>query len=164
MIKVLVCGALLVSLTGCATRLAPVEAETLTISRGACFGFCPVYRISATSSGIVEFTGVRHTAYLGNKQVQIGRDVVARLLAQLAPFRPTAATLPFQCEATVSDQSDYEVTWTAGTKPQPNSLTFNSGCHSVEGLKLRSILESAPAVLGVGDEAKQLTRPGASRG
>lgn len=164
MIRVLVCGALLASLTSCATRLAPADAETLAISRGACFGFCPVYRVSATSSGTVEFTGVRHTAYLGNKQVRVGRDVVARLMAQLAPFRPTAGAAAFQCEAGVSDQSDYIVTWSAGTNSQPNSLTFNSGCHSVEGLKLRSILESAPPLLGIGDEAKQLTRPGASRG
>ena len=57
----------LLSLGACAATSTPPEtasqpaAETIAVSVGPCFGFCPVYKVAVSPAGMVTFTGERHT-------------------------------------------------------------------------------------------------------
>lgn len=162
-ISVPVFAGLAALVAACSTIPAPVTPEQISISRGPCFGFCPVYDIQLIGDGKVGFTGVRHTAFVGTKQEAADPDVIASIIGQLAAYRPTDGSRAFECEQAVSDQAAYTIRW---QKPgsSPVSLTFDGGCRSPQGAALRSILDAIPAQVGMADEAAQVTRPGASRG
>jgi hypothetical protein len=164
MFKLAVFGAaILTTLNGCATSL-PSRAEAVTIERGGCFGFCPVYSLETRQDGTVIFTGIRHTAYLGVKQHRVSKQAASIILAKLAEFRPTAASSELPCTTAGSDQARYVLTWDASRNAPSTSLEFNSGCRSPEGNRLRLLLESIPGLSGVEADAKQMTRPGVPRG
>jgi hypothetical protein len=159
-------------LSGCVTRSArpgrsdrPVKIqESIAYEVGPCFGFCPVYNAAIASNGRVSFEGIRHTVTLGSKTVEAGASVYRDFAQALAPFRPPAgASATTTCDARISDQQHYRIVWTAadGTK---SVLEHDRGCRSPRNDALNSILESAPERLGLASIAKQITRPGASRG
>lgn len=157
------------ALAGCAASLterptSSVGTDTIAVSRGPCFGFCPVYTLSVTPSGAVTFDGTRHTAMLGSHTRDAGREEYGRLARDLAPFRPaTGTTRETACETRISDQQHFRVTWTspAGTI---TTLNHDRGCRSGTNDTLNQFLDAMPAQLGVDGWAAQLTRPGASRG
>ncbi|MDX1666001.1 MAG: DUF6438 domain-containing protein [Saprospiraceae bacterium] len=60
-----VCSALLVLLTGCVTPLKQVRLDRLdewiVMSKGPCYGLCPVYTLTVYQNGITTFQGEEHT-------------------------------------------------------------------------------------------------------
>ncbi len=84
---------LLAGLLACAPRAAaPPAAETskqagstpvITLERTPCFGRCPVYRVSASSDGIVVYEGKAHVRQLGAASGRINPERVAALLSEL---------------------------------------------------------------------------------
>lgn len=152
------------TLTGCASLPRQGSIETVKITRGGCFGFCPVYELEAMGGRNVVFRGLRHTAFVGVRQRQVQEQAVASLLLQLEPFRPTSATANFICASSTTDQAEFQISWGRSSTNRRTTLTFNSGCQSLEAKKLRALLEGAPRLVGFGPEAAQVTRPGASRG
>jgi hypothetical protein len=161
----------LVALGACATHqlpmetgAAPVPADTISVSVGACFGFCPVYKVSVSPDGTLRFEGERHTATLGVRERRAGPQAYRRLTADLAPFRPAhGATAEVPCDAQVTDTSTYVVTWTA---PDGSITTaqHQGHCPSGPGQALDAVLRDLPQRLGITDWARQTSRPGASRG
>jgi Domain of unknown function (DUF6438) len=85
-------GALLVM--ACAPRKAasppPDSSQTsiqqemaVTLERTACFGGCPVYRISVSPSGAISYEGKAHVRQLGGATGQIPVERVNALLSEL---------------------------------------------------------------------------------
>lgn len=55
----------------------------ITLERTACFGSCPVYRISVTPSGTVRYEGKAHVRRVGPDSTHIARQQVDTLLADI---------------------------------------------------------------------------------
>lgn len=139
-------------------------AETITISVGPCFGFCPVYNVGIVPKGTVTFEGKRHTVVVGERQHDAGAAAYRTLAADLAAYRPhTGTTATVECEAAISDTSTYTITWTNPRGDKTVALHRRS-CSGGPGKALDAILEDVPSRLGIADWAKQITRPGESRG
>lgn len=158
------------ALTGCAMGSGPKSpsashaGEVIEISVGPCFGFCPVYEVRVGADGLVVFDGERHTAIVGERRRSAGPQAYRALADDLAPFRPAPGTEGVvACEAAISDTSSYTITWTdaAGGK---TVATHRSGCTGGPGHALDQVLHDLPTRLGISDWARQVTRPGASRG
>ncbi|WP_293423154.1 DUF6438 domain-containing protein [Phenylobacterium sp.] len=151
MLRAIAAAALLAGLAACATPApgAPPAAETLAISVGPCFGFCPVYSVEVKAGGQVVFVGERHTTVEGRREAQApagGYEAVARALA---PFRPaTGASEQTTCERQATDMSHYTVVWSAADGTQTR-LNHDGGCMSAKNARLMAALKSAPARLGV---------------
>jgi Domain of unknown function (DUF6438) len=138
--------------------------ESLTVSTGPCFGYCPIYDLTVNSEGVVKFHGERHTMLLGDRELHLSPAKYKEATTLLEPFRP-ADTLISQtkCDDTITDGQTYEITWT-NAAGQKKILRHNRGCLSAQNEKLNQALDRLPALLGVEDLSKQITRPGVSRG
>lgn len=76
-----------VVLTACAPVEAPAETPTMSdveigLTRGACYGFCPVYTVTINGEGEVRYEGRRFVNAVGERTSTIPREDVARLLAR----------------------------------------------------------------------------------
>ncbi len=142
----------------------PTPVETITVSVGPCFGFCPVYDVSLSPRGDVTFIGTRHTAVLGTRNRQIDRATGRRIASALAPYRPAGGTTArVDCDAAVTDTPTYSISWTDSAGVQ-STANHQGGCPSGKGHELDAVLRDLPTFLGIADWASQKTRPGASRG
>lgn len=159
------------TLTACAAGTPPMPSapnpspiESVTVSVGPCFGFCPVYDATIASNGLVSFVGSRHTAVLGERRLNVGADAYRTVADELAVFRPAAGTeARIQCDAAISDMSAYTIRW-QGSDGQVTVATLQSRCPAGPGARLDAILRGLPGRLGIEEWAKQTTRPGESRG
>lgn len=143
---------------------AAPEAETIAISVGPCFGFCPVYNVTIAPEGAVRFQGLRHTVVLGEMRREAGNGSYRALAAELAPYRPVSGTsAAVECDTAISDTSIYTITWSDPTGRQ-TVATHHRGCRVGKGQRLDAILDGVPAQLGIEGWARQVTRPGATRG
>ena len=139
-------------------------AETVAVSVGPCFGFCPVYDVAIAPDGEVVFIGQRHTAVVGERRRAAGLSTYRSVLRDLAPFRPaTGGEAAIACDAAISDTSSYTITWTEASGRRTVAM-HHSGCTGGPGHDLDFVLRSLPDRLGIAGWAKQVTRPGASRG
>lgn len=161
----------LMSLPGCTAGTPPVSSgpssspvEAVTVSVGPCFGFCPVYDMTVGSDGVVSFVGKRHTAVLGERRRKVGSGAYRALAQELAAFRPASGTEErVQCDAEISDTSAYTVRWQR-SDGDATVATSQSHCRSGPAARLDAILRGLPGRLGVGEWARQTTRPGEPRG
>lgn len=157
-------------LSACVTPLntsrtdAAQGAETIIVSVGPCFGFCPVYDVTVSPNGRIRFVGKRNTAVLGERTRDAGRTAFRLLTNDLARFRPaTGSATAVECEAAVSDTSAYTLTWT-NAGGISTTATVQSSCPGGAGQDLVTLLRALPAHLGIGAWATQMTRPGGHRG
>jgi Domain of unknown function (DUF6438) len=82
---------LLIALAACGHRApdapAPeagsVSATVVTLERGPCFGTCPVYRVSLSSGGTVEFVGTRFVSRAGTDTARVAAGAVESLMQSL---------------------------------------------------------------------------------
>lgn len=161
----------LTALAGCTTDSARTDAaaaamsgESISIAVGPCFGFCPVYRTTVTSAGSVIYTGERHTEFVGERRREAGVAVFSSLSADLAAYRPAdGATQQVECDAAITDTSIYTITWRRADGIEAIA-THQSRCSGGPGQKLDTVLSTLPQRLGITAWAKQVTRPGVSRG
>jgi hypothetical protein len=90
----IIAAAVLLSLASCARNEAaskPAEgssqsvtsAPAITLERTPCFGSCPVYRISVSPSGEVQYEGKAHVRKLGVATGKIPRERLDALLSEL---------------------------------------------------------------------------------
>ena len=79
---------------GCTPKRVPTPAETpdrsaaatgeaISLERTACFGRCPVYGITVTSTGAVTYEGTTNVRRIGRATAQISQDSVAGLLREM---------------------------------------------------------------------------------
>jgi hypothetical protein len=147
-------------------RPGPIAAaeDQILVSVGPCFGFCPVYDVAIAPDGSVTFDGKRHTEVLGTRTRSAGKSAYEALARDLASYRPASgASEKVPCESMITDTSTYSITWidAAGRK---SIATHSRGCSGGPGQALDKLLETVPVRLGIEAWAKQVTRPGASRG
>lgn len=161
----------LISLGACAsTSQVPTKSaaggslETIAVSVGPCFGFCPVYDVVLAPNGDVRFSGKRHTAELGDRAGHTSVQTYRAVAGDLAPFRPADGTTQrVECTAAISDTASYTITWTAADGRRAVA-THQAGCQDGPGRALDGVLATLPQRLGVAAWARQTTRPGSSRG
>ena len=55
----------------------------VTLERGPCFGTCPVYRVSLSGNGRVQFVGTRFVSRLGTDSARVDPENVAGLVRSL---------------------------------------------------------------------------------
>ncbi|MBC7166404.1 DUF6438 domain-containing protein [Phenylobacterium sp.] len=152
MLRALAATALFAGLSACVAMpepRAPAAGETISLSVGPCFGFCPVYSVEVTPGGHVVFEGERHTGVEGRREAQAPDGGYAAVARALAPYRPaTGASEQTTCERQATDMSHYTVVWTAadGTK---TTLNHDGGCMSAKNAKLMEALKATPQRLGV---------------
>lgn len=168
--SVMLAPAALLGLGGCSAQTAhapvttPLAMATIAISVGPCFGFCPVYSVTVASDGTTTFEGERHTALLGRKQRDGGEVAYQRMFEALAPYRPAnGAEAQTSCDQRISDQAHYTITWTS-PDGIVTKLDHDKGCRSAANEALNAALQALPKQLGIEPWARQMTRPGASRG
>jgi len=139
-------------------------SEEIRISRGACFGFCPVYTLAVTPAGRVDFEGERHTAVLGPRSHSVGRGVYEDVRRALAPVRPaTGSEREVPCPAAATDMPRLTVEWIRadGTR---TALTQRMGCRDPETAGIELTVEEQLRRLEVDEWAAQKTWPGDPRG
>ena len=79
---------------GCTSSRAPAPAElpdrsavateaAISLERTACFGRCPVYRVSVTRAGAVTYEGRANVRRIGTAAAEISPDSVAALLREM---------------------------------------------------------------------------------
>lgn len=96
----------------------PVDAR-IEMSRGRCYGTCPVYRVVLFADGGVHWHGERHVLVRGDAVGQIQGEAFAELWQQLraAPFDELPAEFPVHpspwCPTMLSDSPSVEVALTA---------------------------------------------------
>lgn len=157
-------GACAADSSGVEPTPAPAAGETIAIAVGPCFGFCPVYEVSIAPGGAVTFTGERHTEVTGKREAAKGAATYTAVARDLAPFRPAdGTTARVECDAAITDTSSYTITWT-DTAGRQTVATHQRGCHGGPGQALDVLLGDLPERLGIAGWAKQVTRPGVSRG
>jgi hypothetical protein len=84
MIKMLL-AAFAVAAAACAPVTAePVSSEPaeIVLTRSVCYGFCPAYSVTITSTGEVSYVGRAFVNVVGEAHAQIAPEEVARLLAR----------------------------------------------------------------------------------
>lgn len=170
-VRMFIAASIAIASSGCAANPAPtlaghqpVIAETIAISVGPCFGFCPVYSAKVSPDGTVSYAGTRHTALLGERQRAAGVGIYRAIAADLSLYRPAdGTTTRVGCDSAISDTSMYEITWTDPSGRQ-TVATHKRGCQSGAGKALDTVLEALPARLGISTWSKQTTRPGEPRG
>ena len=83
-VTILIAVALIV--TGCARTqtLIPNDLKdvTITLERTACFGVCPVYKLSIHGDGTVIYEGIRFVSIEGTIKTTIGEDKIKQLVSE----------------------------------------------------------------------------------
>lgn len=84
---------------------APV---TITLTRGACFGFCPVYRVSIRETGEVVYVGEQFVNVRGEQRAQIAPEALQALVARFDEIG--FDNLQDEYRAPVTDHPTYTIT------------------------------------------------------
>ena len=76
-----------IAFSACAPVASPAEPQSMSnvqirLSRGACFGFCPVYEVTISGNGDVHYEGRNFVNVVGERTATIPSEDVARLLAR----------------------------------------------------------------------------------
>lgn len=158
-------------LIGCTPRVqqpgvpSPAPAgEEIRISRGPCFGFCPVYTVAVTPAGRVDFKGERHTAVLGERAHSVGPAVYGKVREALQPLRPGSATeQDFVCSVQATDMARLTVEWVSANGTR-TAFHYDTGCRDEEGARIARTIEEQVRRLEVDGWATQKTWPGDTRG
>jgi len=100
---------LALALAACAPVPSAAEGPAvITLTRTACFGFCPAYRVSITSAGEVTYVGEAFVNVRGEQRASIPAADVERLLARFDEIR--FDQLEDEYRAPVSDMPTQTIT------------------------------------------------------
>ena len=129
---------------------APVE--TISFETGPCFGRCPIYRFTISSSGDGRFEGIRFTAFTGARPFHASHAQYRAFARQLEAIRPARGAVRYEgsaCRTMATDLPSTQVTWRSRRGTQ--SLYFYHGCDMQLNRALAERLNAAPALLPIGD-------------
>jgi hypothetical protein len=138
-------------LAGCKDGAGPAVQEPvkISLSRSACFGFCPIYQVTLSDNGSVVYEGTRFVVVKGKKEYGVPMEEVAALAAKFdaANF----FSLKDEYRAQITDNPTYTVTFTRGdkTKTVVDYLGTNVGMpQSVRELEdeIDRVAKTAPLV------------------
>jgi Domain of unknown function (DUF6438) len=129
---------------------APRESESITYETGACFGFCPIYRVTVGADGSGVFVGRRFTTVVGERGFRLSSAQYRVFAAHLAPLRPAAGTIRYDNEARCgpmpTDMPTVDVGW-QGPGRRAASIHYYYGCSRQRAMAER--LRTAPALLPI---------------
>lgn len=86
------------------------SAVTITLTRGVCFGFCPVYRVSISADGEVIYNGEQFVNVRGEQRARISPEAVRGLLARFDEIG--FESLQDEYRAPVTDHPTHTITLT----------------------------------------------------
>lgn len=95
------------------------RAPFIELKSGACFGFCPVFRLTVRNSGLVEYEGIRFAEKIGLDSFQLNKTEMAGLREKVRQVN--LWQYPDRIETQVADAPF--VTLTAYRDTQPKSVT-----------------------------------------
>ena len=83
-VTILIAVALII--TSCARTETPIPSDlkdvVITLERTACFGVCPVYKLSIHGDGTVIYEGIRFVRIKGTIKTTIGEDKIQQLVSE----------------------------------------------------------------------------------
>ncbi|HYI63363.1 MAG TPA: DUF6438 domain-containing protein [Allosphingosinicella sp.] len=131
---------------------APPERTGITYQTHACFGFCPVYRVTVSPDGAGLFEGRAHVAIRGQRRFRISPAQFRAFARHLEPARPATGSISYdssnRCRGAgmpPTDGSAVGISW-VGADRRRQSLYFYNGCQNRE---LRDRLARAPRLLPI---------------
>lgn len=164
MLRIGAMGALLMLTAGCITdrgeediassgSAAARANDTIKVSAGPCFGFCPSYSVTVTADGSGLLVPVRNTSVPGPTRFTVTTAQYRKLRASLAAFRPATGQSKRigqgeNCERFATDMPGYDIEW-AREGADKTELDFQSGCFDARYAKLRSALSAMPRLLEI---------------
>lgn len=108
---------MMLAMVGMLVACAPVDAQpqasedvTITLARSACYGACPIYRVSVDGAGNVTYNGEAFVNVRGEQRAQIPASDVQALLRRFDEIGFTR--LRDQYRANVTDLPTYSITLT----------------------------------------------------
>ena len=128
------------------------EPETILFETGACFGTCPVFRLTVRGDGTATFQGIRYTAVRGTREFRITPRQWRAFANHLAPLRPRSGSIDYsgsRCGRMATDMPSATVTWTGWRGTQ--RLHFYYGCDFERNRALAVRLNHAPDQLPIRD-------------
>jgi hypothetical protein len=87
---------------------------TISLTRGACFGTCPIYRVTIHGDGSSIYDGERFVAVAGHREYQVPAASVAKLVADFEAANFFA--LEDEYRARVTDLPTYTLSITIGER------------------------------------------------
>jgi hypothetical protein len=152
MIRLVLGAAFLVA--ACASSVAnEVPTQTISYTRGPCFGACPIYRVIVNADGTGVFTGERFTAVQGERRFTLTPAQWQAFVAKLAPYRPQGAQEinmgHARCQLAATDHPSAIVTWAGGGRN--DRLGFYFGCRDEGNRAMAQALEEAPGLLPIAE-------------
>lgn len=133
--------------------IGPGRITAITYEAGACFGACPIYRVTVTERGEGIFEGRRFTAVTGVRRFPVSRDQFRAFVAHLAPIRPANRRSqryegPALCPRMATDMPTVTIDWRS-TSGGPQTLVYYYGCDPERNRALAERLRAAPALLPI---------------
>jgi hypothetical protein len=144
---------LLGMLAACAGSAQPdVPVESVSYTRGPCYGVCPVYRVTVNADGSGLFEGERFTAVTGRRRFTVTPAAWRAFTAKLAPFRPQGTVdinmeNTARCQLMATDHPSAIVTWAGGGRN--DRLGYYYGCRDEANRTLAAALTEAPTLLPI---------------
>ena len=128
-----------------------IEAPTITLETGPCFGACPVYSVTVRPDGNGTFVGHRFTAVTGERAFRITPDQYRAFAAHVAPLRPAHGEVRLSgenCRQMATDLPSAEVTWQV-PGGERRAYYFYYGCDMERNRSIAQRLSAAPALLPI---------------
>tara|TARA_B100000678_G_scaffold282909_1_gene282384 strand:- start:37 stop:534 length:498 start_codon:yes stop_codon:yes gene_type:complete len=138
---------------------AAAAPESITYEAGACFGTCPVYKVTVRSDGTGTFEGERFTQVTGTRDFTLTPVQYAAFAKRLAPYRPNGETLYKPGEPTcanyATDMPSTDIRWSGagssdhlyiyyGCDRQQNAAMFDAVRGAVDALPIGSMIRAKP--------------------
>ena len=148
--------------TGCAMAPAPrpaasgpppvaIEADSISYATSACFGRCPIYRVTVRPDGSGVFEGQRFTAVTGVRPFRVTPQQYRAFEAHLAPLRPRQGEVRLTgegCATMATDLPGAEVVWTRAIG-DGQAYQLNYGCDMEGNRAAAERLRTAPELLPI---------------
>jgi Domain of unknown function (DUF6438) len=107
----------------------PSNGVTVELTRGACFGRCPMYTVAVSTNGDVTFKGVNFVSVKGMAKGKLGREALTKLTARLEASGFGTWKTSYENHQ-VTDMATVELTWNGktirhylGDEKAPEALT-----------------------------------------
>lgn len=136
-----------------AAQPVPAAAQVTSISyeTTACFGYCPIYRVTVSADGSGLFEGRRFSAFQGQRRFRITPAQFRAFAARLGPARPARGDIVYDrgtsCQGAGPPPTDHPsiiVTWVEPRRRQ--TLHFYTGCRNPD---IRRALDEARSLLPI---------------
>lgn len=108
----------------------PVAGETFAIrmTRGACYGLCPVYDLEIDADGSVRFEGTRYVRARGRQSATLPAADVAALVARFDATHFFELTWEDPCKNVATDQATVTLTFVARGRKRTLVDYLGNGC------------------------------------